>query len=377
MATMYGADVAQLRNLAAQFDQHADRLETDRMTVGNAIQISAWVGPFAVRFRHQWESEHSRRVHDAALRLRDAAHKLRANADEQERTSAVVGAADVDACTVPGAGYAPYPVPTDVRVSVSDSFGDEVPRGAWTPAAIIHEFDQEGAYESGVTIRTIVRADGTLAHIIYVPGTQDWLSGGSNVYDGIDNVPAAFGLGSKGGRAVLEAMRQHGIGPDDPIMLAGHSQGALIVGGLAESPEFRGRYNLEGVLAYGADIRDRAIPADVAITQVINRADIVPGLTDLSPFNRAQNVNLIEFHRINASTPHEFDTSIGGRFLNAIEYVGNVIVSPGAEHLDHSAYAAATFDWYNANKAEWGREYGSFFTDADSRSTVSRYSFEE
>lgn len=88
---MFGADVAQLRQAAAQFDRHAQQLDADRMTVGNAIRISAWVGPFATSFRMQWDSEHSRRMHDAAMRLRDAAQKLRSNADEQERASAADG----------------------------------------------------------------------------------------------------------------------------------------------------------------------------------------------------------------------------------------------------------------------------------------------
>ncbi len=88
MSTMYGADVAQLRTLAGQFDRMATKLDSDRMSVGNAIQISAWVGPVAVRFRHTWDSDYSRRLHSAAERLRAAARSLRSNADDQERTSA-------------------------------------------------------------------------------------------------------------------------------------------------------------------------------------------------------------------------------------------------------------------------------------------------
>lgn len=93
MTGMYGADVAQLRQLAAQFEQHASRLDADRMTVGSAIQISAWVGPVAVRFRHEWDSSHSRRVHGAAVSLREAASALRRNADDQDRASAADGGA--------------------------------------------------------------------------------------------------------------------------------------------------------------------------------------------------------------------------------------------------------------------------------------------
>ena len=93
MSGMYGADVAQLRQLAGQFDRAADRLDQDRMTVGNAIQISAWAGPVAVRFRLQWSSEHTVRLSAASARLREAALALRRNADDQERTSAVDGGA--------------------------------------------------------------------------------------------------------------------------------------------------------------------------------------------------------------------------------------------------------------------------------------------
>ncbi len=113
MAGMYGADVAQLRDLARTFDRNADRLDNDRMSVGNAIRISAWVGPVAVRFRAQWDSDHSRRVHEAALLLRDAAHKLRANADDQEKTSAVDGGqlGGVRRSTFPGGPILPPLLP--------------------------------------------------------------------------------------------------------------------------------------------------------------------------------------------------------------------------------------------------------------------------
>lgn len=87
----YGADVAELRSLAAQFDRTAERLDAGRMAVGNAIQISAWVGPFATQFRVQWNSEHSARIRGAVEILRESAQSLRRNADDQERASAVEG----------------------------------------------------------------------------------------------------------------------------------------------------------------------------------------------------------------------------------------------------------------------------------------------
>ncbi|MCI4658196.1 hypothetical protein [Cryobacterium zhongshanensis] len=87
MAGMYGADVEQLRALAKVFSDASDRLERDRMTVGNQIKINAWVGPVATQFRMQWDSEHSVRVASAAHLLAESATKLRKNAQEQEDAS--------------------------------------------------------------------------------------------------------------------------------------------------------------------------------------------------------------------------------------------------------------------------------------------------
>jgi len=91
MSSMYGADVSQLRSLAAQFDRNADNLDRIRGTVGSVIQVSAWQGPEAGRFRSQWAGDYSSRVAAASRLLRDGANRSRANADGQERASAVDG----------------------------------------------------------------------------------------------------------------------------------------------------------------------------------------------------------------------------------------------------------------------------------------------
>ena len=370
MSGIYGADVANLRQLSTQFDQAAERLNANRMTVGNAIQISAWVGPVAVRFRHQWDSEYSRMVQSAAERLRVAARSLRANADDQESTSAPSGGPDRSQ------PYQPYAIPEGLRVWEKSRVNDEIQRGAWSPAEIISEFDR-GVYDSGVSIRTIAQADGTTAHIIYIPGTQDWWSQSDNVFDGVDNLAAMAGAATPAEKAVLEAMRQHGIGPDDPIMLAGHSQGALVAGNLASDPQFRDNYNVEGVLAYGATISDRSIPAEVAVTQIVNEADIVPHATDVGGPSGIENLNRIDVDYIDIQTPHAQDSSFFGRILNAAEVAGAVLTSGREEHVNHSGYAQQTWPWFDAHKDEWRSEYASFQTDADSRSSMTRYGFAE
>lgn len=371
MSIMYGADVAALRALAGHFDRLADQLDANRMSVGNAIQISAWVGPFATQFRLKWNSEHSLRIHGAAQLLRAGARTLRNNADDQDRASAADG----------GAGdrghNAPYPRPSDVDVGKIKETVDHPARGAWDPAEIIREFDRPGTYDSGVSIRTIVKEDGAKAYIVYIPGTQDWGSGSDNVYDGVDNIPAALQMDTKATRAVLEAMRQHGIGPYDPVMLAGHSQGAMIAANLAASDTFRQNYDVQGVLAYGADISDRRIPSTVAVTQVTNSVDIVTKVPHASMGGGVENLNKIHFDYVSLRTAHEHDESIVGRFANAAEALVNVVSSPIGQHISNADYANGTYDWYGSHTDEWQREYSSFLTGAGATSSMTRYSFKE
>lgn len=87
MTRMVGADLEQLRSLAASFDRAATELRRTSTTVRNGIQVSAWVGPFAVRFRKTWDSEHSVKLTRAATALAAQARQLRQEADQQESAS--------------------------------------------------------------------------------------------------------------------------------------------------------------------------------------------------------------------------------------------------------------------------------------------------
>lgn len=91
---MYGADVAQLRALGDQLDRFADDVERTMRTLGMAVTSTAqWQGPDAATFRQDWSGSHQPRMTSAVLALRSGARSVRANADQQEQTSAVDGGA--------------------------------------------------------------------------------------------------------------------------------------------------------------------------------------------------------------------------------------------------------------------------------------------
>lgn len=125
MSTMYGADVAELRALAARFDQVAGQLDDTRKAVAYAIQISAWVGPFAASFRLRWDSELSIKVGNAGRSLAAAAHQLRSNANDQDRVSA---ATDPDPRPSAHSGkYVPAPA---ITLTDRDLKADQIYQGA-------------------------------------------------------------------------------------------------------------------------------------------------------------------------------------------------------------------------------------------------------
>lgn len=88
---MRGANVDQLRRLAQQFDQGAQRLDSNRLNVLSLLQSVIWEGPAAARFRYQWNSRHGHDIQRASEMLRESARQLRANADAQDQASAAGG----------------------------------------------------------------------------------------------------------------------------------------------------------------------------------------------------------------------------------------------------------------------------------------------
>lgn len=90
--TAVGANVDDLRRLAATFRQKADVLEGDVIpAVTYALSSSPWQGRDADGFRGAWGSALAPRVHASAASLRAQADRLERNANQQDQASAVSG----------------------------------------------------------------------------------------------------------------------------------------------------------------------------------------------------------------------------------------------------------------------------------------------
>ncbi len=84
----YGADVAQLRQLAKNLANGANQLDQLGQQLGSSIASSPWKGHDGDRFRSDWNSSHAKVLRAAAAGIQQASKALLQNADQQDRASA-------------------------------------------------------------------------------------------------------------------------------------------------------------------------------------------------------------------------------------------------------------------------------------------------
>lgn len=111
--------------------------------------------------------------------------------------------------------------------------------------------------------------------IVYSAGTVTFAAdSGDEPFDLESDVRGVAGTPADAQQAVLQAMADAGIAPGDPVLLVGHSQGALNAMRIAE----RGEYDVEGVVQFGGPTEQIPAPPGVAVLQVVHEQDLVPAL---------------------------------------------------------------------------------------------------
>lgn len=136
-----------------------------------------------------------------------------------------------------------------------------------------------GEAGSEIAIERIHHADGSTAVIVEIPGTQNWWpTGTENVFDIVANLELVAGQAALPMIGVWEALEQLGVGPDEPLLLAGHSQGGLVAMSLAALPAFATRFDLRGVVTAGSPVGSMRPAPGVAVLSLEHTTDVVPAL---------------------------------------------------------------------------------------------------
>jgi hypothetical protein len=133
--------------------------------------------------------------------------------------------------------------------------------------------------EGQIQIVELTHADRSRAWIVQIPGTQEWSPvRGDNPVDLTTNLRLMSGQSTFMESQVAEAMRQAGIGPDDPVMLTGHSQGGITAASLAADSSFRDAFSVRGVVTGGSPIARFEIPDTIGVLALEHEQDAVPML---------------------------------------------------------------------------------------------------
>lgn len=147
-------------------------------------------------------------------------------------------------------------------------------------AAIGPLYPDEGAAPGGFRIDRLTAPDGSVAWQVFVPGSQGGLDS-RNPLSWCNNPGAFIGMETASSRMIIRAMREAGVGPTDPVVIAGHSQGGMVAVNVANHPEVREEFNIEGVITAGSPISNLAVP-DGRTLALEHTEDPVPGLDDAS-----------------------------------------------------------------------------------------------
>jgi pimeloyl-ACP methyl ester carboxylesterase len=134
--------------------------------------------------------------------------------------------------------------------------------------------------EGAISVQELTHPDGTRAWVIEIPGTETWEFNAHNPMDGTTNLRLIGGVPDDMTDMVLEAMRLSRIGPDEPVMLAGHSQGGMAAMSVAAA--VGGLYSVRAVVTAGTPDIPRGAPSGVQVRHYEHTGELVPQLDGIA-----------------------------------------------------------------------------------------------
>lgn len=147
-----------------------------------------------------------------------------------------------------------------------------------------------GTPAATVTVQRLDHPDGSRSWLVAVPGTQSWGFSAAVTTDMGTNLELVGGGADPMTAGVVDAMAAAGIGPDEPVVLAGHSQGGMVAMSVAAAAA--GAYRIGGVLAVGSPSVPARLPSGVPVVRLEHDEDVVPQ-TDGEPTPAGRDVTRI------------------------------------------------------------------------------------
>jgi hypothetical protein len=161
---------------------------------------------------------------------------------------------------------------------------------------------------------------------VYIAGTVTFdPKSGTEPFDFTSDLTGVANGAPASCRAVESAMTQAGITPTSPVVLNGYSQGGLVASLVAAS----GKYNVKGVVTFGAPSAQVHIPASIPVLSVRNAEDLVPATSgyDVNP-------NAVVVQRaVFANSPVPTDWAVPAHRLSYYQETAAVVDTSGSSEV--------------------------------------------
>ncbi|RSX54696.1 esterase/lipase family protein [Bifidobacterium samirii] len=129
-----------------------------------------------------------------------------------------------------------------------------------------------------IAIQRYERDDGTSSWLVTIPGTDgqpDSPFGWPQNVELMSDDPQRR-MSADSARMVAEAMRQAGIGADEPVALIGHSQGGIVAATIAA--DLADEYRIDHVVTAGSPVANHPIPERTWVTSIEMEDELVAAL---------------------------------------------------------------------------------------------------
>ncbi|MGJ7452429.1 hypothetical protein [Aquipuribacter sp. MA13-13] len=145
-----------------------------------------------------------------------------------------------------------------------------------------------------VRIDRVAGADGAVAWVVHVPGTQEWDGDGrGSPMDLAGNVALVGGRDTAVAEGVVAALARAGVRPGEPVVVVGHSQGGMTALDLAGDPRVRRVATITHVVTAGSPLAGRTPPPGVQVLALEHRDDLVPRLDGRSHPDRRDRLTVV------------------------------------------------------------------------------------
>lgn len=171
-----------------------------------------------------------------------------------------------------------------------------------------HLSDPERPGDQGtIEIQTLHSPDGSVRYVVYLPGTDDLVSAplthDTDVRDLATNLHLVAGDDTTYAAGIQQAMTHAGIGPHDPVLMAGHSQGGMEAAAMLSHGT---RFHITHVVTAGSPLAQvHGYPPGSHVLSLENRGDVVPLLDGRdNPDSRQQVTVQFDDHETSVAGNH-------------------------------------------------------------------------